>query len=84
MRRRSPLVSPRQRLIAAGAQRLSDYAARARATNLTDIRGALTQAAQYLASRPVEQRSILLFSDMEEDCRRTAGAMRRCPASCAA
>ena len=64
----------RQRLIAANAARLTDYAARARATNFTDIRGALTQAAQYLASRPAEQRSIVVFSDFEEDlppnCRR--------------
>ena len=64
----------RQRVIAANAARLTDYAARARATNFTDIRGALTQAAQYLASRPAEQRSIVVFSDFEEDlppnCRR--------------
>jgi hypothetical protein len=64
----------RQRLIAANAARLADYAARSRATNFTDIRGALTQAAQYLASRPAEQRSIVVFSDFEEDlppnCRR--------------
>jgi hypothetical protein len=64
----------RQRLIAAGAQRLTDYAAKARATNFTDIRGALTQAAQYLVSRDAQQRSIVVFSDFEEDlppnCRR--------------
>ena len=64
----------RQRLIAAGAQRLAAYASRARATNFTDIRGALIQAAQYLASREADQRSIVVFSDFEEDlppnCRR--------------
>jgi hypothetical protein len=64
----------RQRLIAANAARLAHYAAKARATNFTDIRGALTQAAQYLAARPAEQRSIVVFSDFEEDlppnCRR--------------
>jgi hypothetical protein len=64
----------RQRLVAAGAQRLTDYAGRARATNYTDIRGALTQAAQYLASREAQHRSIVVFSDFEEDlpanCRR--------------
>jgi hypothetical protein len=64
----------RQRLVAAGAQRLTDYAGRARATNFTDIRGALTQAAQYLASREAQHRSIVVFSDFEEDlpanCRR--------------
>jgi hypothetical protein len=64
----------RQRLVAAAAQRLTDYAARARATNFTDIRGALTQAAQYLATREAERRSIVVFSDFEEDlppnCRR--------------
>jgi hypothetical protein len=64
----------RQRLIAAGAQRLSDYAAKARGSNFTDIRGALTQAAQYLAARDAQQRSIVIFSDFEEDlpagCRR--------------
>jgi hypothetical protein len=64
----------RTRLIAANAQRLNDYANKARATNFTDIRGALTQAAQYLASREAEHRSIVVFSDFEEDlaptCRR--------------
>jgi hypothetical protein len=57
----------RQRLVAAGAQKLADYAARAKATNFTDIRGALTQAAQYLASREADQRSIVVFSDFEEE-----------------
>lgn len=64
----------RTRLIAANAQRLNDYANKARATNFTDIRGALTQAAQYLASREAAHRSIVVFSDFEEDlaptCRR--------------
>jgi hypothetical protein len=64
----------RQRLIAAGAQRLTEYAGRARATNFTHIRGALPPAAQYLAAREAERRSIVVFSDFEEDlqptCRR--------------
>ncbi len=66
--------SERHNAILASAARLSDYAGKARATNFTDIRGALTQAAQYLASRPAQQRSIVVFSDFEEDlapnCRR--------------
>ncbi len=66
--------SERQRAILASAARLSDYASHARATNFTDIRGAMTQAAQYLATRPAEQRRIVVFSDFEEDlaptCRR--------------
>jgi len=66
--------SERQRVILAAAQRLAHYASRAKATNYTDIRGALTQAAQYLTQRPAERRSIVVFSDFEEDlpanCRR--------------
>jgi hypothetical protein len=66
--------SERTRLIAANARRLTEYADKARPTNFTDIRGALTQAAQYLASREAERRSIVVFSDFEEDlppnCRR--------------
>ena len=57
--------SERQRLVTANAQRLAGYAAKAKATNFTDIRGALTQAA-----------AIVLFSDLDEDlpagCRREA------------
>lgn len=72
--------SERQRLVAAGAQKLGEYAARARATSFTDIRGALIQAAQYLASRTAEQRSIVVFSDLEEDlpanCRRDTSLAR--------
>lgn len=68
--------SERQRLVAANAQRLAGYAAKAKATNFTDIRGALTQAAQQLAARPAATRAIVLFSDLEEDlpagCRREA------------
>jgi hypothetical protein len=68
--------SERQRLVAANAQRLAAYAAKAKATNFTDIRGALTQAAQHLASRPAATRAIVLFSDLDEDlpasCRREA------------
>jgi hypothetical protein len=68
--------SERQRLVAANAQRLAGYAAKAKATNFTDIRGALTQAAQQLAARAAATRAIVLFSDLEEDlpagCRREA------------
>jgi hypothetical protein len=68
--------SERQRLVAANAQRLAAYAAKATATNFTDIRGALTQAAQHLGSRPAATRAIVLFSDLDEDlpagCRREA------------
>ena len=68
--------SERQRLVAANAQRLANYAAKAKATNFTDIRGALTQAAQHLSSRPAATRAIVLFSDLDEDlpagCRREA------------
>ena len=68
--------SERQRLVAANAQRLAAYAAKAKATNFTDIRGALTQAAQHLGSRPAATRAIVLFSDLDEDlpagCRREA------------
>jgi hypothetical protein len=66
--------SERQRLVAANAQRLAGYAAKAKATNFTDIRGALTQAAQQLSARPAATRAIVLFSDLDEDlpagCRR--------------
>jgi hypothetical protein len=66
--------SERQTAVLAGARRLADYGARARATNFTDIRGAITQAAQYLTTRPANQRTIVVFSDFEEDlpanCRR--------------
>lgn len=68
--------SERQRLVAANAQRLAGYAAKARATDFTDIRGALTQAAQHLAVRLAATRAIVLFSDLDEDlpagCRREA------------
>lgn len=68
--------SERQRLVAAYAQKLANYAARAKATNFTDIRGALAQAAQYLSTRPAAGRAIVLFSDLDEDlpanCRREA------------
>lgn len=68
--------SERQRLVAAYAQKLAAYAARAKATNFTDIRGALAQAAQQLATRPAAGRAIVLFSDLDEDlpagCRREA------------
>jgi hypothetical protein len=68
--------SERQRLVAAYAQRLNAYAASAKATNFTDIRGALAQAAQQLAARPAAGRIIVLFSDLDEDlpanCRRDA------------
>ena len=68
--------SERQRLVTANAQRLAAYAAKATATNFTDIRGALTQAAQHLGSRPAATRAIVLFSDLDEDlpagCRREA------------
>ena len=68
--------SERQRLVAANAQRLAGYAAKAKATNFTDIRGALTQAAQQLTARPAATRAIVLFSDLDEDlpagCRREA------------
>ena len=66
--------SERQRLVAAYAQKLTDYGAKAKATNFTDIRGALAQAVQQLAARPAAQRTIVLFTDLEEDlpptCRR--------------
>lgn len=66
--------SERQRLVAANAQRLAGYAAKAKATNFTDIRGALTQAAQHLTARPAATRAIVVFSDLDEDlpagCRR--------------
>ena len=66
--------SERHQLVSAHAARLNDYGAKAKATNYTDIRGALTQAAQYLASRKAAQRSIVILSDLEEDlpanCRR--------------
>ena len=68
--------SERQRLVAANAQQLAGYAAKAKATNFTDIRGALIQAAQHLTSRPAATRAIVLFSDLDEDlpagCRREA------------
>jgi hypothetical protein len=68
--------SERQRLVAAYAQKLTDYGARARPTSHTDIRGGLLQAAQHLSARQAALRTILLFSDLEEDlppgCRREA------------
>ena len=68
--------SERQRLVTANAQRLAGYAAKAKATNFTDIRGALTQAAQQVAAQPAATRAIVLFSDLDEDlpagCRREA------------
>ncbi|MCX7367200.1 MAG: hypothetical protein NTV97_36075 [Alphaproteobacteria bacterium] len=66
--------SERHSLVSAHAARLNDYGTKAKATNYTDIRGALTQAAQYLASRKAVDRTIVIFSDLEEDlppnCRR--------------
>jgi hypothetical protein len=66
--------SERQRLVAAYAQKLANYATRAKSTNFTDIRGALVQAAQHLSGRPAAGRAIVLFSDLDEDlppgCRR--------------
>ncbi len=68
--------SERQRLVAAYAQQLNAYAAKAKATNFTDIRGALAQASQHLSARPAATRAIVLFSDLDEDlpagCRREA------------
>lgn len=68
--------SERQRLVAGYAQRLAEYGFRAKASNFTDIRGALTQAVQHLAARPAAERTIVVFSDLEEDlppnCRREA------------
>ncbi|CAN5906173.1 hypothetical protein BH11PSE3_BH11PSE3_40800 [soil metagenome] len=68
--------SERQRLVAAYAQKLAAYATKAKATNFTDIRGALAQAAQQLSTRPATGRTIVLFSDLDEDlppgCRRDA------------
>ncbi len=68
--------SERQRLVASSAQRLAEYAARAKPTNFTDVRGALIQAVQVLDARPAAQRTIVVFSDMEEElppnCRRDA------------
>ena len=66
--------SERHGLVSAHAARLNNYGTKAKATNYTDIRGALTQAAQYLASRKAAERTIVIFSDLEEDlpanCRR--------------
>jgi hypothetical protein len=70
--------SERQRAVLAAAAKLADYGAKARATNFTDIRGALTQAAQYLSTRPATQRTIVVFSDFEEDLPPIAAATRRC------
>jgi hypothetical protein len=68
--------SERQRLVTANAHRLASYAAKAKAASFTDIRGALTQAAQQLAAKPAATRAIVLFSDLDEDlpggCRREA------------
>jgi hypothetical protein len=68
--------SERQRLVAAYAAKLAEYGQKAKATNFTDIRGALAQAVQHLAARPAGERTIVLFSDLEEDlppqCRREA------------
>ena len=67
--------SERQRLVAANTQRLAGYAARAKATNFTDIR-APSPRPQQLAARPAATRAIVLFSDLDEDlpagCRREA------------
>jgi len=64
----------RQRLVAAYGQKLADYGSRVKPANYTDIRGGLLQAAQTLAARQAASRTIVLFSDLEEDlppnCRR--------------
>lgn len=64
----------RHRLVAAYGQKLADYGSRVKPAGNTDIRGALLQAAQYLAARQAAVRTIVLFSDLEEDlpanCRR--------------
>jgi len=64
----------RQRLVAAYGQKLTDHGSRVKPAGNTDIRGALLQAAQHLASRRAATRTIVLFSDLEEDlpanCRR--------------
>lgn len=64
----------RQRLLAAYGQKLAEYGGRLKPAGNTDIRGALLQAAQYLAARQAAARTIVLFSDLEEDlpphCRR--------------
>ncbi len=64
----------RQRLVAAYGQKLADHGGRIKAANFTDIRGALLQAAQTLAARQAATRTIVLFSDLEEElpssCRR--------------
>lgn len=64
----------RQRLVAAFGQKLADYGGRIKPANFTDIRGALLQAAQTLAARQAATRTIVLFSDLEEElppnCRR--------------
>lgn len=64
----------RQRLVAAYGQKLADHGSRVKPAGNTDIRGALLQAAQHLASRQAATRTIVLFSDLEEDlpanCRR--------------
>ncbi len=66
--------SERQRQVAAYARKLAEYGQKAKATNFTDIRGALAQAVQHMAARPAAERTIVLFSDLEEDlppqCRR--------------
>lgn len=64
----------RQRLVAAYGQKLTDYGNRVKPAGYTDIRGALLQAAQHLAAKKAGSRTIVLFSDLEEDlpptCRR--------------
>lgn len=64
----------RQRLVAAYGQKLADYGSRMKPAGYTDIRGALLQAAQHLAGKKAGSRTIVLFSDLEEDlpptCRR--------------
>jgi len=59
--------SERQRVIGAYAARLNEYGSRVKATNYTDLRGALAQAAQYLKTREAARRAIVVFSDFEED-----------------
>ena len=64
----------RQRLVAAYGQKLADHGRSVKPANFTDIRGALLQAAQTLAARQAATRTIVLFSDLEEElppnCRR--------------
>lgn len=66
--------SERHSLVSAHAARLNAYGTKAKATSYTDIRGALAQVSQYLATRKAADRTIVIFSDLEEDlpanCRR--------------